>query len=173
MTWTRLDDSWTDDARLGDLDFACRWHYLAMIQFCCRNGRLDGVIRHVDARRASDHPEPARALAELAAAGLIAVEGGTYRILAIDEHAPPPHIVKSAEQAKVRKRRQRAHHAGDHALCLPANCDLAPGVTADVTRDTGTGRDGTGRADDNGGSHERANVIDWPTVTPGSAGVIA
>jgi hypothetical protein len=172
LTWTRLDDTWTDKPQLEDLDFAARWHYLAMIQFSCRNGRHDGVIRNVDARRASDHPDPARALSELAAAQLISVEGNAYRILHIADHVPPADVVRRAEQAKIRKRRERAHKNGDHALCLPDHCLHAPGgVTPEsrnVTRDTGTGQDGTGRAEDNRGSTESGNVIEWPTAQVGA-----
>lgn len=153
MTWTRLDDGWTDKPELEDLDFADRWHYLAMIQFCSRVGRYDGVIRNVDARRCSDHPDPARALTNIASAGLIAVEGRAYRIVQIDEHVPPPSVRNSAEQAKVRQRRSRAHRSGDHSMCIFGSCPEAPrpddvtgDVTSDVTGDIGTGRDGTGQA---------------------------
>lgn len=152
MTWTRLDDGWTDKPELEDLDFATRWHYLAMIQFCSRNDRDTGIIRAVDARRCSDVPEPARALAQLEQAGLITIEAKAYRIVNIDEHVPPPYIRNQAEKAKLRKRRERAHKNGDHSLCIFGSCSDAPrpaeDVTGIVTRDIGTGRDGTGRAED-------------------------
>lgn len=169
MTWTKLDDSWVDMPALEQLDFAARWHYLAMIQFCSRNGRYDGVIRNVDARRASDHPDPARALMEIASVpGLIAVEGSAYRLLQITEHVPAPHIIQNAEKSKLRMQRMRAHKSGDHSICLPDHCPHAP-VTGSVTRNTGTGRDGTGRAEDNGGTQDSAaNVTDWPVVAPGA-----
>ena len=166
MTWTRLDDTWTDKPQLEELDFATRWHYLAMIQFCSRNERHDGLVRNIDARRCSDVPDPARCLAELATANLIRVEGGAYRILGIAEHVPPEWVAKKRERDRDRKRRERAHKAGDHSLCaetcVPAN--VTSTVTANVTANAGTGRDGTGRADTTGGSTE---TIEWETAVPG------
>ncbi|MDQ1130242.1 hypothetical protein [Microbacterium sp. SORGH_AS_0888] len=174
MTWTRLDDSWTDKPQLEHIDYAGRWHYLAMIQFCCRNDRHDGLIRASDARRASDHPDPARALSELAAVGLIEVVGAGYRIVEIADHVPPPWVAKKQERDRERKRRERAHKAGDHSLCdadhCPVAANVATTVTTNVAANAGTGRDGTGRADIATGSE---NVMDWPTVVPGKSGEAA
>lgn len=146
MTWTRLDDAWTDSPQLAELSFQTRWHYLALIQFCSRTDRLDGVLRIADARRCSDVDDPSAALAELEAAGLITVlNGGQVKVADIDKHVPPPHVRRNAEQSKVRMRRKRKHDSGDHSDCLPGRCPQVT-VTSDVTRNTGTGRDGTGRA---------------------------
>ncbi len=172
MSWTRLDDSWCDAPALEALDFATRWHYLCMIQFCCRNDRRTGVIRAVDARRCSDHPDPARALADLDRAGLIEVaDGGAYRLINIGDHVPPDWVVKKAERDKIAKRRQRAHKAGDHSMCIyGSGCGYAPKPEGhDDSRDDshdeyrdGTGRDGTGMY--TGGSQEASdwNVIEIP-----------
>lgn len=170
MTWTRLDDSWTDKPQLADLDFATRWHYLAMIQFCCRNDRHDGSLRNSDARRASDHPEPPRALADLANAGLIEITSTGYRIIEIDAHVPPPWVAQKQERDRERKRRERAHKAGDHSLCDPDRCpavtpSVTTTVTPNVTTNPGTGRDGTGRASTTGDS---AAELAWPTAVPGN-----
>jgi hypothetical protein len=180
VTWTRLDDTWTDKPELEDLDFATRWHYLAMIQFCCRNDRRTGVIRHIDAMRVSDHPVPSRALAELAQAGLLAVEGKAYRLLEIGEHVPPQYVINRREQDKIRKRRERAHKNGDHSLCYKPSCPYAAGFRPDSHADSpqdshaeshAESRDGTGR-DGTGGSRREGTVEateSWNVVEIGKA----
>ena len=147
MTWTRLDDGWTDSTDFADLDHATRWHYLSMIQFCSRTAKYDGLMRRGDAMRCSDVDDPGGAIAALAADGLIAIEDKYVRVLRIEEHVPPPSVRESAEKTKVRVRRHRKHSNGDHSECLPTHCDQAPtpsDVTGDVTRYPGTGRAGTG-----------------------------
>lgn len=148
MTWTRLSDNWTERADLGHLSHADRWHYLSLIVLCSRSGALDGRLRLVDARRASDHEDPGAALSRLLDLGLIEMTGTGVRVLEIDDHVPPPSVREASEKAKYRMRRSRAHKEGNHSMCLPKYCDEAPAsgdVTSDVTRNTGTGRDGTGQ----------------------------
>ncbi|WP_420112335.1 hypothetical protein [Pseudactinotalea sp.] len=156
MSWTRLDDAWTDMPELAVLDLAARWHYLAMIQFCSRTERIDGVMKRADARRCSDVDDPEAALAVLRSTGLLLeLPGNDVKVVRIDDHIPPPSVRQASKAAKLRKRRERAHKAGDHSTCLPENCDQAPvsrpdeavtaEVTGEVTRDIGSGRDGTGR----------------------------
>ena len=155
MTWTRLDDTWSDQASLSEVDFAVRWHYLAMIQFCCRNDIRTGLMRRVDALRCSDVPDPQRAISALAAVGKLELVGETgVRVLDIAEHVPPEWVVRKQQRDKVNQRRARAHKAGDHSLCIfGSGCALAPRPadshddsqrdSQDDSRD-GTGRDGTG-----------------------------
>lgn len=147
MSWTRLDDAWTDQPILAELSFPDRWHYLAMIQFCSRTKQYDGVLRAADARRCSDHDDPASALANLADVGLIVPEGKSVRVVKIDEHIPPPSVREASSQAKVRMQRARKHRNGDHSECRPDHCPLSTvpsNVTQLVTRNTGTGQDRTG-----------------------------
>lgn len=181
MTWTRLDDMWTDSPELADLSFATRWHYLAMIQFCSRTGRIDGEMKRADARRCSDVDDPAQALEQLTAAGLVsATEDGLLKVVRINEHVPPPSVREASAQSRVRMRRHRKHKNGDHSDCLPGKCpdvrvDTSTGeVTGDVagpvTRNTGTGRDGTGQ--DYSGSEITTSGDDWgPVAAPGSGGL--
>ena len=167
MTWTRLDDTWTDNTILADLSFEDRWHYLALIQFCSRTKKFDGLVRAVDARRCSDHPHPDTAHTNLVNVGLLVNMGKTFKVTQIDEHIPPPSVRENAEKSKVRMKRMRQHKVGDHSICLPDSCDqtgpsapLAPTskalgpvvsegvsteVTQSVTRNTGTGQDRTGQ----------------------------
>jgi hypothetical protein len=149
MTWTRLDDGWSDRPFLEPLSFEVRWHYLALIQFCSRTSRYDGFVRTSDARRCSDVPDPAAAVAVLLARGLLEQLEGGMRVVHITEHVPPPHMRDETRKAsqRDRKRRERLHKQGDHTYCLPDNCPsiTADPVTGEVTRDAGTGRDGTGR----------------------------
>lgn len=150
MTWTRLDDCWTDDPVINDLPLQDRWHYLALIQFCSRTKKYDGCLRAVDAYRCSDHPDARGAVQRMAALGLVTIAGANVKVLRIDEHIPPPSVRESSERAAVRVRRSRQHKAGDHSQCLPKYCPeasaAAPPVTPDVTRNTGSGqvRSGSG-----------------------------
>lgn len=177
MSWTKLDDLWCDRQDLAKMNFADRWHYLCMIQFCSRADIRDGVMRGVDARRCSDHPDPNRALALLVNSNVISRDDSadTYTLLEIDAYLPSEATRRKTEDAKIRQRRKRAHDAGDHSTCLPRHCDHAPrDVTrdshADVTRDVGTGRDRTGRASCGSDMQDSdAIVTDWPTATiPGA-----
>lgn len=173
MTWTRLDDGWTDSTDFADLDHATRWHYLAMIQFCSRTQKYDGLMRLGDARRCSDVDDPGGAIAALAADGLIAIEDKYVRVLRIEEHVPPPSVRESAEKTKVRVRRHRKHSNGDHSECLPNFCDQAPApsdVTGDVTRYPGTGQAGTGSSCSTPSEHDEPAdpdsepVDSWPVA---------
>jgi hypothetical protein len=167
MTWTRLDDSFTDLPDLAPLDHATRWHYLSLVQFCSRTARYDGRMPLVDALRASDHPEPATALTALGAAGLIVFVGREVTLPRIADHVPPPSMrVMSTE----RVHRKRAHDAGDHSLCLPkARCkrDETRSETRSETRFPGTGQDGTGQDTQVGtraSAPEAAPVTEWETA---------
>lgn len=155
MTWTRLDDVWTDLPVLSDLPHTTRWHYLAMIQYCSRTALYDGIMKVTDARRCSDVEDPAGAVSQLIACGLIHTQAdGRIKVDRIDEHIPPPSVRENSAQSKVRMTRMRAHKNGDHSKCLPDNCehvtvDTSTGeVTGVVTRNTGTGQDGTGALDE-------------------------
>lgn len=161
MTWTRLDDLWVDGTELAELSYEDRWHYLCLIQFCSRTQRYDGILRVADARRSSDLDDPDAALDRLLAIGLVHRQpDGRVKVGRIEEHIPPPSVREESENAKIRKRRSRLHKNGDHSTCLPNWCPhvavneatgevSAPStrdVTGHVTRDTGTGQDGTGQA---------------------------
>jgi hypothetical protein len=149
VTWTRLDDGWTDDVRLEQLPHDVRWHYLSLIQFCSRTARYDGDLRRADARRCSDVEDPDSANAQLVAAGFLTDTPTGYLVVHIAEHVPPPHLRDEQRKAaqRERKARERAHRAGDHSTCLPDRCaHVTRDVTPPVTRDVGTGRDGTGQA---------------------------
>lgn len=151
MSWTRLDDGFTDRPILGGLPYDVRWHYLALIQFCSRTSRYDGTMRPADARRCSDVPDPEAAVQALVDVGLVTRNGDTVRVNLIDEHIPPPSVRDASEKAKLRMQRHRKHKNGDHSECLSENCNQAlvgppeVSVTSSVTRNTGTGQDRTGR----------------------------
>jgi len=112
-----------------------------MIQFCSRTNRVDGVLTVKDAMRCSDVDDPSRANQELLDAGLLEPDIGSIRIVEIHEHVPPPSVRQKAENDKIRKRRERAHKAGDHSLCLPDHCSHVTVPTSRVT----PGRDRTGQ----------------------------
>jgi hypothetical protein len=161
MSWTKLGDEWCQMTALEDLSHEDRWHYLCLIQFCSRTDKRDGIMRGVDARRQSDHSDPAAALARLHDAGLLAIEAGDrYRIVRIesDDHLPSESVRRRTEGNRMRQQRKRAHDKGDHTLCRDdADCH------ASVTRDVGTGRDGTGR--DEVKNHTLVTPTnEWPVV---------
>lgn len=138
MTWTRLDDGWTDRPILEQLPYDVRWHYLTLVQFCSRTSRYDGLVRAADARRCSDVPEPEQALKWLNDVGLLAYDAGLYRVVNIEEHIPPPSMRDERRKERQRddKRRSRLHRAGNHTECIPDHC---PHVSTD-TGTTSTGQ---------------------------------
>lgn len=146
MTWGRFDDGFTDRPVWEGMPYEVRWHYVAMIMWCCRTGRYDGTIRGADARRCSDLDDPAAALAALVTAGLLAEADGGYRLVLIDEHALPAHLRDENRKPAQRDRKRRSRARTDRP------------VTGDVTRDTGSGRDGPGRGEPpaHTRAHERA-----------------
>jgi len=157
MSWTRLDDTWTDLPELSALDHQVRWHYLAMIQFCSRTKRFDGILRLADARRCSDIDEPAAAISTLVESQLlIHLPNNLIKVGRIEDHIPPPSVRENSARSKIRMQRHRKHKNGDHSECLSENCEQAKEkpavdtqtgeVTAPVTRNTRTGQDRTGQA---------------------------
>lgn len=152
MTWTRLDDGWTERQVFEQLPYEARWHYLAMIQFCSRNHRYDGVMRAIDARRCSDLDDPTTAVAMLAAVGLVEVTDTSVRVVHIEESIPPPHMRDEERKRRQReeKRRSRLHRNGDHSMCLPGRCShVTSPVTSAVTSVLTPGRDRTGQDGEN------------------------
>lgn len=177
MTWTRLDDAWTERADLAELDHSTRWHYLALIQFCSRTGRYDGAMRVVDARRCSDVDDPDAAHARLTRAGLAEYDPAarTLTLTQIDQHIPPPSVREESERARVRKERNRRHKNGDHSQCYRQRCalgkldepqparptsDPSPGGVSHVVSHVTPGRDRTGQDGDRTGREREASQGD-------------
>lgn len=152
MSWTRLDDLWTERA---DLSHATRWHLLSMIQRCSRSDLRDGVMRIVDAHRCSDHPDPTAALTELGRAGLIEKTGDTtLRVIGIDAYLPSEATRQRTANNRMYQQRSRErkqlHARGDHSLCPADRCGnrtqkapVSADVSTQVSADVGTGRDWT------------------------------
>jgi hypothetical protein len=137
----RYSDDFTTDHAWDGVSYEARWHYHAMVEECSQARRWDGRLPLVRARRCSDVPDPDKCVGELTANGWVRMELESVVVLNVDDHLPPPHVRNNAELSKLRMRRMRAHRAGDHRLCDAGKCEH---VTQDVTRNTGTGRDGTG-----------------------------
>ena len=94
--------------------------------------------------------DPQAALERLAILSLLHEDRGAQVVALprIHDHVPPPGVRKNTEASKVRMRRKRAHDAGDHSMCLdtcPEVGEVTPLVTQRVTRNAGTGQDGTSR----------------------------
>lgn len=141
MSWTRLDDGFTDRPVFDGLPFEVRWHYLALVQFCSRTSRYDGVIRKADARRCSDVSDPAGAMVLLSGAGLAVVRDDDVVLPLLEEHIPPPSMRDETrkERQRAEKRRSRLHACEDHSECLPERCRkaTAPDVSTKVSTDSG------------------------------------
>ena len=124
MSWTRLDDRWTERPVFEQLGTEPSWHLLCMIQHCSRNHLYDGVMTRKTAVRASLVDDPELALAALVGAGLVEqLPDGTVRVVEIVDHIPPPSVRQASAATKVRVRRHRRHKVGDHSECLPDHCD--------------------------------------------------
>lgn len=158
MSWTRLDDLWTEHMETRELSLSARWHYLCLVQRCSRLDLRDGAMRRKDARRVSDVDDPEAALAELLAAGLLTADGGDVTVVDILDHLPTEAALARKEANRERQQRhwarERAHAAEDHSLCVTGGkCEAVNGpawdITRDVaptvTRDIGTGQDGPGQ----------------------------
>jgi hypothetical protein len=126
VTWTRLDDRWTERPVFEQLGPDASWHLLCMIQHCSRNALYNGVMTLKTALRASLVDDPETALALLLGAGLVEqLPDGTVKVVEIDEHIPPPSVRDATEATKIRTRRWRKHKNGDHSDCLAENCPHA------------------------------------------------
>jgi hypothetical protein len=126
MTWVRYDDGFTGRPTWDGISYEARWHYLALVEVCCRQQRLDGCLPLELAHRVSDVPHPDACLVELTSGGWLKVDADTVTVLLIDEHIPPPSVRLNAQQSKERMRRmrerKRLHGMGDHSFC-EAPCD--------------------------------------------------
>jgi hypothetical protein len=121
LSWVRYDDVFTGRPIWDGTSYEARWHYIALVELCCRQERLDGCIPVGVAERASDVPHPAACHAELAATGWIKLDHETVTMLLIDEHLPPPSVRLNAARSRERMRRMRERKRlcamDDHSLC--------------------------------------------------------
>lgn len=164
MSWTRLDDGWTDDPIVNELSHDDRWHYIALIQFCSRTRKYDGCVRYVDAKRCSDHPDPDLALKNMHALRLVTIDGDHVKLNRLEEHIPPPSIRDNAKNSRIRMQRMRKHAVGDQSESMP-DCEKAVtrDVTAPVTRNTRTGQDRTGSLTESSSETEKRDTSEPST----------
>lgn len=158
MTWTKLGDSFIDDAY--DLsDAAFRLHTEALIY---SNRRLlDLVIPKREVRRFTAVDEYDVAAEELVDRGWWADKGDRWWIgLKWPEwQRDRSQVEHRRAQVSAAQRRRRRHQVGDHSMCLPKNCPHATSSddTADDYRDD-PGRVGSGREELN----EENAIGSWP-----------
>lgn len=142
MSWTKLDDLWSEKIEEVVSDHSARWHYLALIQLCSRLEARDGIVTRAKAERCSDLPDTRQALSTLADAGLVVDMGNRIKVTRAAEH-----VISEAKQAELERnrenqRRSRAHRNGDHDECIPgdgdrpSNCSHASHGESDSHRDT-------------------------------------
>jgi hypothetical protein len=146
MSWLRFSDDFTEWPEWDLASTDVRWAYVCLVQAASRGQYWDGRLpkRKALAALVAQVDNPQQCLERLAMCSLVHELRSEHIVLLprIHEHLPPPGVRKNAENAKIRMRRKRAHDAGDHTICLPS-CREAGLVTEIVTRNSGTGRDGT------------------------------
>jgi hypothetical protein len=132
VTWTKLGDEFPAAAReLTDAEF--RTHAEAL---CWSSMRLlDLRIPKADVRRFAESPDAELAVKGLAAKGWWADCGDTWDI---GMHFPEwqqdrAQVEHRRAYLAEAQRRSKRHRAGDHSLCLPGKCPLAPPSTVDST----------------------------------------
>lgn len=128
MTWTKLGDEFSDEAR--DMTDAEHRTHVDALGWSNRRG-LDLLIPKRDLRKFGESPD-----AEAAAVGLVAKgwwadrDDCWYVGLRFPEWQLERAVVKHRQEANaLRVRRSRMHKAGDHSICVAGNC---PAVTRDV-----------------------------------------
>jgi hypothetical protein len=121
VSWVRYDDTFTGRPAWDGVSYEARWLYIALVEVCCRQERLTGVLPYGVAQRASDVPHPDACLVELVSAGWLKCDDDTVTLLSIDDHIPPPSVRLNAQRSKERMRRmrerKRLHSLGDHSHC--------------------------------------------------------
>lgn len=149
MSWLRYSDDFTEWAEWDNAPVDARWGYVCLVQACSRGKYWDGRLPKAKAIAAlmaqvADAQKTIEVLCFLSLVHELHDELIVY-LPRLHEHVPPPHIRNAAEASKIRMRRKRAHDAGDHSLCT-TGCPEVGSVTGLVTRNNGTGRDGTGKS---------------------------
>jgi hypothetical protein len=130
MTWTKLGDEFSDEAR--DLTDAEHRTHIDALNWSNRRG-LDLLIPKRDLRKFGESPDAAEAVDGLVAKEWWADEGEAWNIgLRFPEWQLERAVIeKRREASALRMRRSRLHKADDHSLCLAENC---PAVTRNTTR---------------------------------------
>jgi predicted GIY-YIG superfamily endonuclease len=120
----RIPDYWRETRDLDEVDYASRWHFLAMLLFCAANGRWDGFLRHATARCSSDVPDPDGCLRQLAEAGLIARSEDGWQITDVRTYLPSPAMIKDRHRRDTTHILYRIFGADDELLYVGRTSDL-------------------------------------------------
>lgn len=133
MTWTKLSDTFTDDADLLALD---RDDRLLLVEATVYANRVlsDGHIARRALLRFTDHPDPQAGMSALVDAGLVdeTERGWLIRDWERDQRSRRE-LEHMRERNRERQRVHRMHKAGDHAECDPRRCTSATGRRHAVT----------------------------------------
>ena len=168
MTWTKLGDEFGPEARdLTDAEF--RTHVEAL---CWSSWRLlDLHVPKRDVPRFAESQDAGGAVEGLAVKGWWQDRGDVWYIGVrfAEWQLEREEIERKRADGRLRKRRQRAHEADDHSLCLPGRC---PHVTRDGVRDgtrlSGSGRDGTTSLPTRPVGQDQDQTHPSPFPTPGN-----
>jgi hypothetical protein len=151
MTWTKLGDEWSDEAR--DLSDAAYRTHVDALGWSNRRG-LDLLIPKRDIKRFAETADPDTAIKELEHTGWWDDRGDVWFLgLRFADWQLERRVVDQRREATaLRVRRHRLHEADDHSICLPKNCTNAraeasrnPSPNALRNGLPGTGRDGSVR----------------------------
>ncbi len=150
--WAGYDDSFTGRAAWDGVSHTARWHYVALVERCCRDYRWDGVLPFSVALRVSDVPDPQLDLIELETHGWVTILNDVVRLVHILEHIPPkgqrPDNLLPRKRKNQAEYRERRCDEGKHDRSCPKTCPerVTGNPDGNPGGHSGTGRDGQGKA---------------------------
>jgi hypothetical protein len=130
MTWTKVPDELPERLEVAEVGRSARWLLIELTAYANRL-QLDGRIPHRRLTRLSDADDVDADLAELVTAGFVSLDQ-TVIVVPWEDQLTSERVAAMRKQNALRKRRERAHHSGDHSLC--DRC----AVTRDGRRDSAT-----------------------------------
>jgi hypothetical protein len=130
MTWASYGDEFSRWPAWDNVSHEARWHYIALVEECCRGCRWDGRLPLSLARRASDVSDPDKCHAELEGEGVLTMATDIVELPLIDHHIPPPAqrpeaMLPRKRQNQAEYRRRRCEEKGIHDKdCPPQTCPV-------------------------------------------------
>ena len=151
MTWASYSDDFTGRPAWDEVPYSARWHYLALVERCCRDHRWDGALPRQTALRVSDCLDPERDMLALETHGWVTDDGANVRVVFIDDHIPPPgqrpDKYLPRKRANQRAYRERRCGEGIHDRSCPTSCpERGLPAVRPVELPVTPGRVGSGRA---------------------------
>jgi hypothetical protein len=166
VSWASYGDDWTGRPVWDGVDYATRWHYLAMVERCVRDRRWDGVLPLQAALRCSDVTNPVACIAELVRIQMVVTTETTITIVFIEEHIPPkksrPEVLLPRKRKNLADFYERKCERGEHNSRCPRTCPDREGKPDGKPASPGTGT-GTGKSALRDQPHEPESDDPWPS----------